>query len=40
VVDLPASLLERFAATAEQRLIALLRFLSPLTCGSPAVHAG
>jgi hypothetical protein len=35
---LPASLLERFAGGLEVRLIALLRFLGPIT-GGAAVHA-
>lgn len=39
VADLPASLLERFAGSAAERLILLLRWLSPLTGGSPAAHA-
>jgi hypothetical protein len=30
---LPAALIERFAGSAVDRLIALLRFLSPLTGG-------
>ena len=34
---LPASLLERFAGSLEERLIALLRFLAPLT-GGAGVH--
>lgn len=35
---LPASLLERFAGGLEKRLVALLRFLGPIT-GGAAVHA-
>jgi hypothetical protein len=35
---LPASLLERFAGTLQERLVALLRFLGPIT-GGAAVHA-
>jgi hypothetical protein len=35
---LPTSLLERFAGTVEERLVALLRFLGPVT-GGVAVHA-
>ena len=35
---LPASLLERFTGSLEERLIALLRFLAPLT-GGAGVHA-
>jgi hypothetical protein len=38
-MELPASLLSRFAGDSRERLIALLRFLSPLTSGVPAVHA-
>jgi hypothetical protein len=37
--QLPASLLERFAGSSEERLILLLRWLLPLTGGSPAAHA-
>jgi hypothetical protein len=37
--ELPASLLERFAGCLADRLAALLRWLSPMTTGSPAVHA-
>jgi|SRR6185437_2201699 len=37
--ELPASLLERFAGSNEERLIGLLRWLSPLSCGSPEAHA-
>ena len=33
---LPAALLERFAGSAAERLIALLRFLSPITGGTSA----
>lgn len=36
---LPASLLERFAGGARDRLIALLRFIAPLTTESAAMHA-
>lgn len=39
IAELPASLLERFAGSIEERLILLLRWLSPVTCGSPAAHA-
>ena len=35
---LPASLLERFAGAARDRLLGLLRWLSPITTGSAAVH--
>lgn len=34
LMQMPASLLERFAGTLEQRLLSLLRALSPLTAGS------
>jgi hypothetical protein len=37
--DLPASLLRRFTGNAQEQLIALLRFLSPITTGAAAVHA-
>ena len=37
-VRLPAALLERFAGAALDRLLALLRWLSPITTGSAAVH--
>jgi hypothetical protein len=37
--DLPASLLRRFAGDAPQPLIALLRFLGPLTAGGQAMRA-
>jgi hypothetical protein len=36
---LPASLLERFAGEVEQRVVGLLRLLSPITGGAAAVHA-
>jgi len=36
--ELPASLLERFAGAARDRLLGLLRWLSPITTGSAAVH--
>lgn len=39
VADLPSSLLERFGGSPEERLTALLRWLSPLSGGSPADHA-
>ncbi len=35
---LPAALLERFAGSLRERLIALLRFLAPVTTAIPAVH--
>ncbi len=37
--DLPASLLKRFVGDAEAQLIALLRFLAPITRGAAAVRA-
>jgi hypothetical protein len=39
VADLPASLLERFAGPPDERLLALLRWLLPLSIGSPCEHA-
>ena len=39
VQELPASLLERFAGTCAERLLSLLRWLSPISTGNPAVHA-
>ncbi|HTU61722.1 MAG TPA: hypothetical protein VMF89_24870 [Polyangiales bacterium] len=36
---LPAALLERFIGSMRERLIALLRFLAPLSTGGLAVHA-
>lgn len=36
--ELPASLIERFAGAARDRLASLLRWLSPMTTGSAAVH--
>lgn len=39
VQELPASLLERFAGAPAERLLLLLRWLSPISTGSPAVHA-
>ena len=36
---LPASLLERFAGSAEERLVALLRFLAPITGGADPMQA-
>jgi len=36
---LPASLLGRFAGTLEERLLALLRFLAPITGGASLMHA-
>ena len=39
VQELPASLLERFAGASAERLLWLLRWLSPLSTGSLAVHA-
>jgi len=37
--ELPAALLERFAGDAQDRLLAALRWLSPITTGSAAVQA-
>jgi hypothetical protein len=37
--DLPASLLERFAGTPEERLVLLLRALAPVSLGSLIEHA-
>ena len=37
---LPASLLERFSGDDEARLLALLRFLGPITGGEGIMHAG
>jgi hypothetical protein len=39
VEELPASLLERFTGTCTERLLSLLRWLSPISTGSAAVHA-
>jgi hypothetical protein len=39
VARLPASILERFLGSEEERLILLLRLLAPLTGGSPTEHA-
>jgi hypothetical protein len=36
---LPASILERFCGNAQEQLIALLRFLSPITTGAAVVRA-
>jgi hypothetical protein len=36
---LPASLLERFTGSDAQRLLAILRFLGPITGGSGGIHA-
>jgi hypothetical protein len=38
IASLPASLLDRFAGTAAERLIALLRFLTPLTAGAATMR--
>jgi hypothetical protein len=38
--QLPAALLARFAGAARDRLVSLLRWLSPITTGSAAVHGG
>lgn len=37
--DLPASLLRRFTGNPQEQLIALLRFLSPITTGAAVVRA-
>lgn len=39
MADLPASLLERFAGTPEERLVLLLRALAPVSVGSLIEHA-
>jgi len=39
IADLPASLLERFTGTPEERLILLLRALGPVSLGSLGEHA-
>ncbi|HKM72836.1 MAG TPA: hypothetical protein VJX94_22690 [Stellaceae bacterium] len=39
IAGLPASLLDRFAGGIDQKLIALLRFLGPLTGGASAMRA-
>jgi hypothetical protein len=39
IARLPASLLDRFAGDVSEQLIALLRFLGPLTGGASAMHA-
>ncbi|MGH8217756.1 MAG: hypothetical protein ACREUT_04195 [Steroidobacteraceae bacterium] len=39
LAQLPASLLERFTGSSEERVIWLLRWLSPVSGGSPAGHA-
>lgn len=36
---LPVSLLERFLGKEEERLVLLLRFLTPLTGGASTAHA-
>jgi hypothetical protein len=38
IASLPASLLDRFAGTVAERLIALLRFLTPLTAGAATMR--
>jgi hypothetical protein len=38
-VDMPASLLNRFAGDAEQQLLSLLRFLRPITTGVGLMRA-
>ena len=37
--ELPASLLERFAGAARDRLVSALRFIAPITTESAAMHA-
>jgi len=37
--NLPGSLLDRFCGAAEEKLLALLKFLGPITGGASAVHA-
>jgi hypothetical protein len=39
IAALPVSLLDRFAGAVAEKLIALLRFLGPLTGGASAVRA-
>jgi hypothetical protein len=39
IAALPVSLLDRFAGDVRQQLIALLRFLAPLTGGASAMRA-
>lgn len=39
IAGLPASLLDRFAGSTAERLIALLRLLAPLTGGACTMHA-
>jgi hypothetical protein len=39
IAGLPVSLLERFAGEVREQLVALLRFLGPLTGGASAMHA-
>jgi hypothetical protein len=39
IADLPASLLERFTAEAEQQLLLMLRFLTPITTGIGLMRA-
>ncbi len=39
ITGLPVSLLERFAGDVREQLVALLRFLGPLTGGASAMHA-
>lgn len=36
---IPASLLDRFVGAAEERLLALLRFLAPITGGASSMRA-
>lgn len=39
IEDLPASLLECFTGSCEERVLSLLRWLAPVSAGSSAVHA-
>jgi hypothetical protein len=39
ITGLPVSLLERFAGDVREQLVALLRFLGPLTGGASAMRA-
>jgi hypothetical protein len=39
IAGLPVSLLERFAGELREQLVALLRFLGPLTGGASAMRA-
>ena len=39
IAALPVSLLDRFAGDLREQLLALLRFLGPLSGGASAMHA-